>query len=287
MIIYPCHGAGSACGPNIGDRTSSTIGHERRFNPFLQINELERFRNTMLEGAPPVPTHYPRLKKVNTAGPPVIGNFPRVPAMAPEVFREAVSRGDAQLLDTRDMLAFGGAHIEGALNIAMRPELTVWASWLLDPKEPILLVLEDDDDLEHVVALLWRTGYVDFAGYLVGGMAKWQNASLPMRALGQMTVHEVHEATKAGRLQVLDVRAPDEWQARHVPGAVHAFVPEVRERMDRLDRERPIAVYCDSGFRASIAASLLRAHGFADVRNVPGRWQAWQAAGYPIESGDE
>jgi hydroxyacylglutathione hydrolase len=117
VIMYPCHGAGSACGPNIGDRTSSTIGYERRFNRFLRIKDLESFREAMLEGAPPVPTHYPRLKKVNAAGPPVIGNFPRVPAMAPEAFKRAVERRDAQLLDTRDMLAFGGGHIEGALNI--------------------------------------------------------------------------------------------------------------------------------------------------------------------------
>jgi hydroxyacylglutathione hydrolase len=168
----------------------------------------------------------------------------------------------------------------------MRPELTVWAGWLLNPEKPILLVLEDDADLAHVVSLLWRTGYVSFAGYLVGGMAKWQNAGLPMRSLGQMTVHEVREATEAGRLQVLDVRSPGEWRSGHVPGAVHAFVPQVRDRMGRLDRERPVAVYCDSGFRASIAASLLQAHGFEHVRNVPGSWRAWQAAGYRIEGGD-
>ncbi len=82
---------------------------------------------------------------------------------------------------------------------------------------------------------------------------------------------------------MVDVRSPGEWRSGGVPGAVHAFVPELRERIVELDRARPIAVYCDSRFRASIAARLLQAHGFTDVRNVPGSWQAWIAAGYPVE----
>jgi hydroxyacylglutathione hydrolase len=281
VIVYPCHGAGSACGPAIGDRTSSSIGYERRFNRFLRMTDFREFRTAMLENAPPVPTHYPHLKKVNAAGPPILGNRPIVPAMTSEVFRRAVEAGDARLVDTRDMLAFGGGHIAGALNIGMRPELTVWAGWLLDPEKPILLVLEDDSDLEAVTAMLWRTGYVRFNGYLIGGMAKWQNAGLPMVTLRQMTVHEVHE--RSDELQVVDVRAPGEWAAGHVPGAIHAFVPDLLERARDLDRSLPTAVYCDSGFRASIGASMLRANGFTDVRNIPGSWQAWTAAGYPVE----
>ncbi|MFW5681296.1 MAG: MBL fold metallo-hydrolase [Pseudomonadota bacterium] len=285
VIVYPCHGAGSACGPAIGDRTSSSIGYERRFNRFLRLDERNAFREAMLEGAPPVPTHYPHLKKVNAAGPPVLGNFPRVPALTPEAFAAAVQRGDARLLDTRDMLAFGGGHIEGALNIPMRPELSVWAGWLLDPDTPILLVLEDDTDLDAVVAMLWRTGFVRFRGYLIGGMAKWQNAGLPLQGLTQMTVDEVHEA--GAGLRIVDARTPGEWQQGRIPGALHGFVPEILERTVDLERNSPTAVYCDSGFRGSIAASLLQARGFADVRNVPGSWQAWTAAGYPIETDPE
>jgi hydroxyacylglutathione hydrolase len=281
VIVYPCHGAGSACGPAIGDRVRSTIGYERRFNRFLKMADFNAFRSAMLEDAPPVPTHYPRLKKVNAAGPPVLGNRPRVPAMTPHTFKGAVARGDAQLLDTRDMLAFGGGHIAGALNIAMRPELSVWGGWLLDPEKPILLVLEADTDLDAVTTMLWRTGYVNYAGYLIGGMAKWQNAGLPMTTLRQMTVHEVHD--RRDRLQVVDVRAAGEWSGGHIPGAVHAFVPDLLEHARELDADRATAVYCDSGFRASIGASLLQAHGFRDVRNIPGRWQAWNAAGFAVE----
>lgn len=281
VIVYPGHGAGSACGPDIGDRMSSTIGYEKRFNRFLQADDLAAFTRMMHEGAPPVPTHYPRLKRVNAEGPPVLGNLPQVPALTPAAFQAAIARGETQLVDTRDMLAFGGGHIAGALNIGMRPELSVWSGWLLDPQIPILLVLEDDRDLDRVVRLFWRTGFAKFAGYLIGGMAAWQEAGLPMQQLAQMTVQELKAAEAA--VQIVDARSPEEWRDGHVPGALHRFVPELQGLLDDLDPERPVAAYCASGYRASIAASLLQARGFKDVRSVPGSWKAWRSAGYPVE----
>jgi hydroxyacylglutathione hydrolase len=282
VIIYPCHGAGSECGPDIGDRMSSTIGYERRFNRYCQIGELEEFRRAMQQDAPPVPTHYPRMKKVNAAGPPVIGNLPHVPALRPAAFAEALESGGPQLLDTRDMLAFGGGHIAGALNIGARPDLSVWGGWLLHPERPILLVLEDDADLARVVTLLWRTGFARFGGYLAGGMAAWQEAGRELAKVEQITVHELKEA--GTELQRLDVRKQEEWDAGHIPGAKHIFLGELRDRLDELDRSRAYATYCASGFRASAAASILAANGFRSVCNVPGSWKAWTEAGYETAS---
>ena len=279
VILYPCHGAGSECGPAIGDRTSTSIGYERRFNPYCRIETLEEFREAMRSDAPPTPTHYPRLKKVNASGPPVLGNLPPCPALTPDAFGNAVD--GAQLLDTRDMLAFGAGHIRGALNIGGRPDLSVWAGWLLDPERPIRLVLEQDSQLPRILSLLWRTGFTRFDGYLAGGMAAWQEAGRTMAEIPQITVHELKRAD--GALQPLDVRKDDEWESGRIPGARHLFLGELRERMDGLERDRPYATYCASGFRASIAASLLAAHGFRDVRNVPGSWKAWKNAGYPAE----
>src|SRR6056297_1818629 len=116
VIIYPCHGAGSACGPNIGDRMSSTIGYERRFNDYAKIKNLEEFKEAILGDAPPVPTHYPRMKKVNAKGPQVLGNLPRIEPMADAHFASATESG-AQILDVRDMLDFGAGHVPGSVNI--------------------------------------------------------------------------------------------------------------------------------------------------------------------------
>lgn len=279
VIIYPGHGAGSECGPAIGDRMSSTIGYERRFNPYCKVETLDEFRVLLRRDAPPTPRHYPRMKKVNAAGPPVLGNLPHCPALTPDAF--AIATDGAQLLDTRDMLAFGAGHIEGALNIGGRPDLSVWAGWLLDPDKPICLVLEQDEQLPRILPLLWRTGFTRFGGYLAGGMAAWQEDGRAMDKIAQMTVHELMRAD--GAVQPLDVRKDDEWEGGRIPAARHLFLGDLRERMDELDRDQPYATYCASGFRASIAASLLAANGFGKVCNVPGSWKAWKNAGYPVE----
>lgn len=280
VIIYPCHGAGSACGPDIGDRMSSTIGYERRFNDYAKIESLEEFKKVMQADAPPVPTHYPRLKKVNAKGPEVLRNLPRVPPLTVEQFAEA-TESSAQILDVRDMMGFGAGHVKGALNIGARPELSVWAGWLLDPERPIHLVLGDDRELPDVVKLLWRTGFTEFGGYLAGGMSAWREAGRDFAQIPQISVHELKEAKD---ITPLDVRKPDEWEGGHIPGATHAFLGELREKLDELDRSATYATYCASGFRASIASSLLAARGFPNIRNVPGSWKAWTAAGYPTET---
>lgn len=281
VIIHPSHGHGSPCGADIGDRLESTIGYELRFNPYYQRTERDAFIEFALSTAPPEPTYYQRMKKVNAAGPEVIGHLPVVPTLAVAEFKKAVDARRGVLIDTRQMLAFGGGHIAGALNIGASPMLTVWAGWLLDPDEPIYLVLENDEALPEVVALFVRSGYTSFGGHLAGGMKSWANAGHRLEETPQMTVHEVR--TCSDDLQVVDVRAPDEWAGGHVPCARHIFVPDVREKTGDLDRGKPVVTYCNSGYRASIAASLLRQRGFDDVRNMPGSWQAWTNAGFEVE----
>ena len=281
VIIYPAHGHGSPCGADIGDRLSSTIGYERRFNAFLQFQDVKSFTDYALSTAPPAPTYYPRMKKLNAKGPEVLGNLPDVRGLPPKFFKEATEDEDNVLIDTRMMLAFGGGHIKGALSIGGSPMLSIWAGWLLDPKKPILLVLESDEKLNEVVRYFLRTGYTKFAGYLVGGMKAWDNAGLPLDEVGQMTVHETK--TRGKKLQLLDVRAPDEWKGGHIPNALHIFLGELREHLGELDKSKPTAVYCDSGYRASIATSILKREGFGCVCNVPGSWQAWKKAGFPVD----
>ncbi|MEX0875935.1 MAG: rhodanese-like domain-containing protein [Phycisphaerales bacterium] len=285
VIIYPGHGHGSACGADIGDRLSSTIGHERQGNAFLKHKDPETFREYVLSTAPPTPTYYPHMKKVNAAGAPVIGRLPPVPAMPPNAFGEAIASGKYVLIDTRSMLAFGGAHIPGALNLgAYRAELSLWAGWMLDPDVPIYLVLESDEILKEVVTLFIRTGYTRFGGYLAGGMSAWSNAGLPLQLLRQIPVHELQKDEDVLRL---DVRSPDEWNDGHIPGARHVFLPELRDAKNHPEKNGPVAVYCDSGYRASLAASWLQAHGLTDVRSVPGSWKAWTKAGLPIVKEEE
>jgi hydroxyacylglutathione hydrolase len=284
VMIYPNHGAGSPCGADIGNRLSSTIGYERRFNKFLQFDEVQKFTEYALATAPPVPKYYPVMKKVNARGPQVLGNLPRVPGLPPKAFKEAIEKKNGVLVDVRTMLAFGGGHIPGALNIGGSPILSIWAGWMLDPDEPILLVLESKNDLEEIVRLFIRTGYTKFSGYLVGGMKAWDAAGFPLTEVGQMSVHELNR--RARDLQIVDVRSPREWKNGHVPGARHIFLPELHKRVDELNRSNPTAVYCGSGYRASIATSILKPAGFEKLWNVPGSWEAWKKAKLPVEGAD-
>lgn len=279
VIIYPCHGAGSACGPDIGDRISSTIGYERRFNSYAKIKDPDEFRDRMLKEAPPVPRHYPRLKRVNAKGPEVLRNLPRIAPLRVEAFAKLAEEG-AQMLDVRDMLAFGAGHVKGSLNIAAQPEMSVWAGWLLDPERPIYLITGDDGEVNDVLRLLWRTGFSDFGGYLVGGLGAWREAGRELAQIRQIPVHELKEADE---ITPLDVRKPEEWEGGHIPGAIHAFLGALRDKAGALDKSKAYATYCASGFRASIASSLLAARGFENIHNVPGSWLAWTAAGYPTE----
>nr|MDQ2659632.1 rhodanese-like domain-containing protein [Verrucomicrobiota bacterium] len=151
---------------------------------------------------------------------------------------------------------------------------------LLDPDEPLLLVVDGDEAVEKIVRFFARTGFTKFAGYLVGGMTAWDNAGFPLARVGQITVHELKDARD--ELQILDVRSPGEWKEGHIPDAKHIFLGELRKRIAELDKSKPIAAYCASGYRASIATSILKQEGFAQVNNVPGSWGAWKKAGLPV-----
>ena len=281
--VHPAHGAGSPCGANIGDRLVTTIGYERQNNPALQFKNEAQFIEYVLFTAPPEPVYYPRMKKQNAEGPVVLGRLPTCPPLDPKAFEKLGSRGGVQLVDNRQMLAFGGGHIPNALNIGPRAELSIWAGWMLDPKKPVFLVLPQDTDLPEVQRQFVRVGYDTFGGYLLGGMEEWDNKGLPITGLAQMSVQKLNAALPPKDLQIVDVRTPGERQDGFVPGSTYIFLPELEKKADRLDKAMPVAVYCDSGYRASIGAGILQRMGFKDVRNVPGSWKAWKALGYEVQ----
>lgn len=288
--VYPAHGAGSPCGGSIGDRNATTIGYERRCSPHLQARDEETFVSNLLSSLPPAPAYYPRMKKINAAGPEVKGDAPLLllPIDAAQ-FAEEAKGPDALVLDTREIEAFGGGHIAGALNIALRPqEFALWAGWMLRPEQRILLVLPDDSQARSAARHLFRIGIENIAGYLRRGMRGWFEAGLPFETLPQMSVHALREHIHSTDeyLTVLDVRRRDEWEEKgHIPAARHRFAGHLPQHLSELDRDKAIAVYCASGYRASVAASLLKREGFARVHNVPGSFSAWEAAGFEVEKG--
>ena len=285
LPLYPAHGAGSPCGANICDR-QSTIGDERRNNPALQFADEAAFIDWVLHTAPPMPHYYPRMKKINAEGPEILNGLPAVKWLAPEAFQR-ITASDVQLIDNRTMLDFGGGHIPGSLNLGPKPELSLWAGWMLDPEKRIALVLPRDKDLPEVVRQFIRVGFTSFAGALKGGMNAWVAAGLPVQALAQLPVQDLNHLTPSQAFQLLDVRTPHEWDEGHLPGARYLFLGDLPAKAKCLDPEKPAVVYCASGYRSSLAASLLQAKGFKHVRNVPGSYAAWTAAKFPVEKPDD
>ncbi|MBS2035749.1 MBL fold metallo-hydrolase [bacterium] len=271
VLVYPAHIAGSACGQGMSRRQVSSIGYERRHNPYLIEPGPVDFQNY-----PARPAYFSRLKHLNGEAPPQPGQPQPLTAQA---FQQALEEEDTQLVDTRDMFAFGAGHIAGALNLGAAPVMSLWAGHFLDPEKRLLLVLEEHER-ENVLRYLRRTGLAQFAGYLEGGMSKWSNAGLPLQQIPQRSVQQLREA--GNNLQLIDVRSSAEYERGYIPGCIHIPLPRLQDQMHRLNPEVATAVYCGAGYRASLASSLLRRQGFKNVNNIPGSWKAWREAGYPV-----
>ncbi|TWO70077.1 MBL fold metallo-hydrolase [Caenimonas sedimenti] len=283
VLVYPTHVHGSPCGAAIGDKLLSTIGYEFLHNELLRQPNEAKFRERALGNLPPKPSYYPRLKDVNTDAPPRPADVAAVPALPPKEFKSLLGEPDVVVVDTRHMLAFGGGHIAGALNFGATGHLSIQAGWMIDPEKRLLLVLESDSQLSLVLKHLARTGFTRFAGYLAGGLSAWENAGYGIVQLPQMHVTELAAlSSRPDGPVIVDVRAPEEWARGHVPGARHIFLPELPAKLSDLRKNKPVVVYCDSGYRASIAASILKSNEF-EVSNVPGSWQAWTKNALPVE----
>jgi hydroxyacylglutathione hydrolase len=281
--IFPAHGAGSLCGKAIGSRRSSTVGYERRFSGALAKKPEDQWVGDLMAGMPLAPPYFRRMKAVNREGPPVLG--PELPGQkrwtARQVYEQTCDR--CLVLDVRSKEAFAAAHVPKAINIPFGHNLPTWAGWVLPYDHPILVVLDDPAHMPEVATHLIRVGFDDVRGYLEGGIDAWENAGYPLTSLTTVSVHELRKQRQGGeRLTVLDVRTEGEWDAGHIDGAIHVHGGKLQERFAEVPRDRPVAVVCGSGYRASIAASFLRREGYDDVRNVMGGMTAWKAAGLPV-----
>jgi hydroxyacylglutathione hydrolase len=283
--VCPGHGAGSLCGKAIGSRSASTLGYERRFNASLAAAPEEVWVRRLLDGMPVAPPYFRRMKRVNAEGPRLLGGT------SPAGKRYSAQHVYAQvcehclILDVRTKEAFASSHIPGAISIPLGDALPTWAGWVLPYDRPTLIILDDPADMSQVVTHLIRVGFDDIRGYLEGGMDAWQNAGYETARLGTTSVHELERRLSVGeRVFVLDVRSDSEWNAGHIAGAHHIHGGLMQERLGEVPRDRPVAVVCGSGYRASIAASFLRREGYERVENVLGGMSAWQAAGAPMEA---
>lgn len=284
LEIHPAHGAGSMCGAGMSGRPVSTLGFERIANPYLDPKlTREEFIRKLLAATPPFPDYYRRMKKVNAEGPKLLHGLPGRQEIEAGEFHQLVESGHL-VIDLRDQLAFGGGHIPGSFGIGLGPNLSTWASWVVPYERPILLVPDDPARVEEAVRALVRVGLDDVRGFLEGGIAAWRNAGLPLSETAQTTPSQLHEALQGDEApRVLDVRSDQEWESGHVEGALHVFGGDLPKRTEEMPRNgHRLALVCGSGYRSTVAASVLERAGFRNLLNVTGGMGAWQRAGLPV-----
>jgi rhodanese-related sulfurtransferase len=274
------------CGRNISKETSSTIGEQRKFNYALQPMSRLDFVRMMTTDLPEAPAYFAKDAAINRTGAQALSQVPRPAPLDPAAFSRAAESGQL-VLDVRPAAAFGAGHVPGALNIGLGGQFASWAGSLIRMGTPILLVAEGEAQVDEAVMRLARVGIESAGGYLAGGMAAWDKDGRPIARLPQMAIDELkHRVAEDRRLQILDVRRPGEYQGGHAPGAKNVPLSALAAELARLDRGRPTAIICQSGYRSSAAASLLAREGFQDLVNVVGGTSAWIQAGYPVEQAD-
>ena len=286
--VYPAHGAGSLCGRNISSETSSTIGQQRQFNYALKPMAKEEFIKLMTADLPEAPAYFPKDAEINRGGAPALTEVPCPTAMKSEEVNQHVQNG-VVILDIRKGGDFGNWHVPGAINIGLDGQFASWAGSLLVSSDPLILVTDEVGQVDEAVMRLARVGIERVIGYLDGGMYAWDKAGLTAVKIRQMPVDELNaQIAEHADLQIIDVRRPAEFGAGHVPGAINASLTEgITDVLTAVDKQRPTAVICGSGYRSSAATGLLARAGFTQLYNIVGGTAAWINAGFAVEQPEQ
>ncbi|MDD5025550.1 MAG: MBL fold metallo-hydrolase [Methanoregula sp.] len=281
VILCPAHGAGSICGAEIADHPFSTIGYERRTNPLLRIVK-EAFVSRRITETPYTPPYFRQMERFNKDGAPLRTGMPRLhPLTVAELNPLRIS--GCQVVDIRAPTGFAGGHIPGSFSI-WRDGVPAFTGWFLNYEEPIVLIDDFNLDLEPVLRHFVRLGYDNLSGYLAGGFAAWYRAAQEVSTIATCTVQCLRQRIDAAPPFLLDVRdKKNHTRVGSIPGSYHVYVGELPYHLDEIPRDTPVVVYCDAGFKGSLAASVLARHQYTDVTNVLGGMQAWMRAGYPVE----
>jgi hydroxyacylglutathione hydrolase len=192
-------------------------------------------------------------------------------------------KSGCQILDIRSPTGFGAGHIPGSISV-WRDGIPAFMGWFFDYDRPVVIVDDFNLALGEVIPHLVRLGYDNIAGYLAGGFPAWSRAGQEIATVTTCSVEELRVRLERENLFLLDVREIRNWDAvGHIPGARHTYVGELPGRLDEVPRDEPVFVYCDAGFKGSLAASILSLHDYHNVTNVLGGMSGWKQAGFRIE----
>ncbi|CAM3238373.1 MBL fold metallo-hydrolase [Filibacter tadaridae] len=276
LIVWPGHGAGSACGKALGSVPTSTVGYEKKFNWALQIDDKNLFVEKLLKGQPEAPTYFAEMKKVNKGGPAILEN--RVIEVIGDAgkLKDVLSEESNLVIDARPAATAEKGLLPNAINIPFNKSFANWAGWLAKYDEDLIVVADIDDRVEientlHSIGLDRIRAFADPAIL----------AETALNTYGTINVDEFNEQMKDENAFIIDVRNDTEWNDGHLPDAHHSFLGKLRSAAIPDDKE--LLLHCQGGARSAIAASVLKSRGFENVKHMAGGYAAYKKAGYETE----
>lgn len=283
VIVYPGHGAGSACGKNMMKETVDTLGNQKQMNYALNQPSKEAFIAAVTEGLTPPPGYFGMNVSMNKKGYESFDNVLQkgLQAFTPQDFVIAADETNAVVLDTRNAADFALGFVPQSINIGLKGDFAPWVgAMIMDVKQPILLVTDSGQE-EEAVTRLSRVGFDNVIGYLEGGFNTWKNSGMEVDTIRRITPQIFEKEFKQGESVVFDVRKDSEYAAEHVDEAYNRPLAFINDWIKEVDPQTHFFVHCAGGYRSMIAASILQARGYRNFSEVEGGFAAISKSNVP------
>lgn len=282
VVVYPAHGAGSACGKNMSKETTDLLGNQKKFNYALRANMTkEEFIAEVTNGLAKPPQYFPQNVKMNKEGYESIDVVMErgAQALSAAAFEAAANETGAVILDTRGAQVFNKGFIPNAINIGLKGDFAPWVGALVpDVKQEILLVTEIGQEEEAILRLA-RVGYDNVIGYLEGGIETWVASGQEVDTITSITPDELADKMAEEKVLVIDVRRPSEFSAEHIDGAKSLPLDYISELMAEFPKEQTMYIHCAGGYRSMIASSILKSRGYDNLIDIAGGFAAISKSG--------
>ncbi|MDP2384894.1 MAG: MBL fold metallo-hydrolase [Bacteroidota bacterium] len=282
LIIYPGHGAGSACGKNMSKETVDTLGHQKKVNYALNPNlTKDEFIKEVLSGLMPPPGYFPQNVLLNIKGYESFDSIKQkgTKALSVEEFETAANETKAVIIDTRDAQTFAKGFIPGSINIGIDGSFAVWVGTLIpDVNQQILIVTEEGRE-EEVIIRLARVGYDKPLGYLKGSFSAWKEKGKGFETIKSVNVEELKTLMKQSALNIIDARKASEYNSEHLVDAINIPLDYINAEMAMIDKDKTYYVYCAAGYRSMIFISILHARGYKNLIDVNGGFSELKKSG--------
>lgn len=276
IIIYPAHGAGSACGKNMSKETFDTLGNQKATNYALQPMSESEFVTKVLDGLTPPPAYFPENVLLNIKG---YENIEKVlnrglTPLNPQQFEAMANAQSALIIDTRDPQQFAKSFIPNAINIGIDGNFAPWVGTLIPNINQPILIIADENRQQEVVTRLARVGYDNTLGFLKGGLTAWENANKETDSIVSITPQELAQIQQKNTIEIIDVRKANEHLSEHILNTKNIELDYINQKVNDLDKNKTYYIHCASGYRSMIFNSILRARGYHNLIDINGGFTA-------------